>query len=86
MKTQIAPQKTKQALNKTVLCETVAHLEPYFDNLRLEKSPTVHLHVSLNSLFSELRSAPFTASLLFDQEHANVQDAEQHKGMLCLFM
>lgn len=86
MKTKIAPQKPKQALNKTVLCETVVHLEPYFDNLRLEKNPTVRLHVSLNSFFSELWSAPFPASSLFDQEHASVQDAQQHKGVLSLFM
>lgn len=51
-----------------------------------EKNPTVHLHVSLNSFFSELRSAPFPASSLFDQERASAQNVGQHKEMLCLFM
>lgn len=37
MKKKIAPQKHEQALKKTVLCETVAPLEPCFDNLRLGK-------------------------------------------------
>lgn len=86
MKTKIAPEKHKQALKKTVLCETVAPLEPCFDNLDWEKSPTVHLHVSLNSFFSKLRSAPFPAGSLFDQERASAQDVGQHKEMLCLFM
>lgn len=88
MKTKIAPQKHKQALKKNPLCCVRQWLLWSLVLITLDwgKNPTVHLHVSLNSFFSELRSGPFPASSLFDQERASAQDVRQHKEMFCLFM